>query len=186
MTFSPEDAYASNVPVPDDKQFDTSGLELAPLDGEAAPVEAAPTTEAVYTQEQQAADAELYSVTPKVAEENAKTPAEDPEKVQAAEDKLNSLIQMADSFDPWTGRYDGESSKLKNELKTGLSELSEESQVALAEKVYDNLSSELDRGKMDAKLKLISVLASTTFGQKLRGLEDGRLKGAGYNGLTQI
>ncbi len=33
MTFSPEDAYANNVPVPDEDQFDTGGLELEPLGG---------------------------------------------------------------------------------------------------------------------------------------------------------
>jgi hypothetical protein len=58
MTFSPEDAYASNVPVPDEDQFDTGGLELKPLGGDegaAGPLDK-------YTAEQQAADAKRYNV----------------------------------------------------------------------------------------------------------------------------
>ncbi len=63
MTFSPEDAYASNVPVPDDSQFDTGGLELAPMEGEE------PTTPLNgYTPEEEAATAALYSVEKPVTE----------------------------------------------------------------------------------------------------------------------
>jgi hypothetical protein len=71
MTFSPEDAYASNLPTPDEDKFNTDGLELAPLDGEEVPVEIAPAAEESYTPEQQAADAELYSVAEKPAEVGA-------------------------------------------------------------------------------------------------------------------
>lgn len=58
MTFSPEDAYSSNVPVPDESEFDTDGLELVPMTG------AEEVVEEVYTAEKQAADADRYRVNP--------------------------------------------------------------------------------------------------------------------------
>lgn len=61
MTFSPEDSYTNNLPVPDDDKFDTSGLELAPMEGEEPAEKSAVKTEE-YTAEEQKADEERFSV----------------------------------------------------------------------------------------------------------------------------
>lgn len=101
MTHTPEDAYASNVPVPDDR-FNTDGLELESIDGEQAPAETAPVAEEDYSAEQQAADAERYSVVEKpaeVSETNPETMTEQEREAQVKEfsDRIEKLLWSGDT-----------------------------------------------------------------------------------------
>jgi hypothetical protein len=67
---SPDNAFG-NIPNPDDPRFNTDGLELAPLDGEAAASEKSAPAEEVYTAEMQSEDAARFSVAEKPVAEVA-------------------------------------------------------------------------------------------------------------------
>jgi hypothetical protein len=191
MTFSPEDAYANNVPVPDEDQFDTGGLELEPLGGdedEAGPLDG-------YTAEEQAADAALYRVnselpqtemlvetepvatTEVVAEAvGAESNAEDTETVLGY---LNNLYTEAKNVREYGGVIN---SNLVSETRGMLEGLSETAQEQAADKFFDSTIGKDISTNRDAYI-IYASFRGTAFSNRFQQLEDSRLKSAGYSGF---
>jgi len=200
---SPDNAFGSHpqIPNPDDPRFNTDNLELVPLDGEAGGLEGGGPVEEVYTAEMQTADATRFSVAEKpvaevatevaepvveeegnnveVAEKTETLAAEDAETIKNCENQAIRLSNI-DEFNPYSGVYSTEARELIRDLKSQVSELNEASQAKLAENVYNKI----DVGAPTNKL--IGVNIGSVFNKTLRGLEDSRLKRAGYPGLTSI